>query len=209
MIGVGALAASSTATATETSRSTSDSGASRAVQSEARSSEDACFCPRSIWEMYPRPTRSSAETCRSVRPCSRRRSRRTSPSNRRNSAIWVLLGRERVCRVCKVTVAETLPERGLFPTNDPTQGRQRFPTRPLLDPGPVAEQLHGEHGLTLGTGQPHEDRADRLALLLVGTRDTGRRHAVRRTGRLAAAGGHRACALPRHHAVLLDELGRH
>jgi hypothetical protein len=50
-IGVGAVAASSTATERETSCSTADSGVSSAVQSEARSSEEASFWPRSISEM--------------------------------------------------------------------------------------------------------------------------------------------------------------
>ena len=50
-IGVGAIAASSSATASETERSTEESGTSRAPHSEASSSEDASFCPRSISEM--------------------------------------------------------------------------------------------------------------------------------------------------------------
>ena len=50
-IGVGTEAASSTATANETSRSTSESGTSRAPHSEASSSEEASFWPRSISEM--------------------------------------------------------------------------------------------------------------------------------------------------------------
>ena len=50
-IGVAATAASSRATASETSRSTSESGASSARHSEASSSEEASFWPRSISEM--------------------------------------------------------------------------------------------------------------------------------------------------------------
>ena len=50
-IGVAATAASSSATASETLRSTSDSGMSSAWHSEASSSEEASFWPRSISEM--------------------------------------------------------------------------------------------------------------------------------------------------------------